>query len=207
MVFKINIATKQGKTFKLEIESENLVGMKIGDSIKGEEIDDNLKGYSLKITGLSDRSGFPALPDLNQEGLKKTLLYSGKAMRKTKPKGMRKKKTVAGNIITTKINQINTMIETQGEKKLEEIFPEQNKPKEKQPESDVSKTNEPENKPQENKEINKEEKPQEEKPQEEKPQESKETSKETKPQENKEEKKQEAENKESETKPEENKKE
>ncbi len=184
MVFKINISTKEGKTFKLETDSENLIGKKINELILGEEINENLKGYSLKITGLSDDAGFPAIPTLEYEGLKKVLLNHGRGMKKKKPNGLRKKKTVAGNTITTKINQINTIIDKQGEKKLEEIFPEQNQKKE------ASETKQPES--QENKEEDKkQEKENQEVKQEDNTQEKKD-----KKEENKEEKKQEEKDKE-----------
>ena len=46
MAFKINVA-KDGKTYKVESENEDLVGISIGDTIKGEDISEDLAGYEL----------------------------------------------------------------------------------------------------------------------------------------------------------------
>jgi len=129
MVFKINISDK-GKTFKLELESEALEGKKINGVIRGEEILPGLQGYQLKITGTSDKAGFPGKEDVEGTILKGVLLSKGKFMRTKKPIGLRLRKTVRGNTITKDVVQINTIVEKVGSKKLEEIFPEQNKPKE-----------------------------------------------------------------------------
>lgn len=131
MAFKINIGRKDGKTFHLEIEMENLAGRKINDIIKGEELHSDLLGYELKISGLTDKSGFASLPDVEGTDLRKKLLKYGKGMKERYPKGMRKKKTVRGNTISNEISQINLFVEKEGNKKLEEIFPEQCLPKEK----------------------------------------------------------------------------
>ena len=48
------------------------------------------------------------------------------------PKGLRLRKTVRGNLISPSIVQINTIVKKKGEKKLEDIFPEQCKPKPKE---------------------------------------------------------------------------
>ena len=64
MVFKINISSKDGKTYKLETETEELIGKKINDIIPGETLLANLNDYELKITGASDKAGFPYIKDL-----------------------------------------------------------------------------------------------------------------------------------------------
>lgn len=130
MAFKINIGEK-GKTFKLEVDNENLIGKKIGDNITGGEVKKELEGYEFEITGTSDKAGFPGMKDLDIPNLKRVLLEKGFAMKQSRPKGLRLKKTVRGNQITKDIMQINVKIIKSGSKKLEEVFPEQNKPKEK----------------------------------------------------------------------------
>jgi hypothetical protein len=47
------------------------------------------------------------------------------------PKGLRMRKTVRGKVISPAIVQINLKIVKEGNKKLSEIFPDQNQPKEK----------------------------------------------------------------------------
>jgi len=146
MVFKINIAEKNGKTFKLETEAEELVGKELHEKIQGSDISPELKGYEFEITGASDKAGFAAKEDVAGIGLSKVLLTYGKYMTKkpkregkkqvgkNRPKGLRLRKTVRGKIISPAITQINLKIIKEGHKKLSEIFPEQNQPKEKKTE-------------------------------------------------------------------------
>jgi ribosomal protein S6E (S10) len=139
MPFKINIGTKEGKTYKLETESEELVGKALGDKILGKEVSPNLEGYEFEIMGTSDISGFTSMASVEGIGLKKVLLNYGKGMHKRSkregkkkrsnptPGGLRLRKTVRGKIISPLIVQINLKPIKEGSKKLSEIFPEQNK--------------------------------------------------------------------------------
>lgn len=138
-MFKINIGSKEGKTYKLESEAPELVGKSLHDKIEGKEIFSELDGYEFEITGASDNAGFTSMENVEGIGLKKVLLRYGKAMHKKpkgdkkknkKPKGLRLRKTVRGKIISPAIVQINLKLLKEGTKKLAEIFPEQNKPKE-----------------------------------------------------------------------------
>ena len=147
MAFKINIAEKNGKTFHLETESEELMEKELHDKIDGKDISSELVGYEFEITGASDSSGFTAMENVEGTGLKKVLLSYGKGMHKRprregkkpvsnfKPKGLRMRKTVRGKVISPSIIQINLKIIKEGGKKLSEIFPEQNQPKEKKSEA------------------------------------------------------------------------
>jgi small subunit ribosomal protein S6e len=135
MAFKINIGTKEGKTYKLEVESEELVGKALGDKIEGKDVSSNLHGYEFLITGTSDKSGFTSMKDVEGIGLKKVLLSYGKAMHKRSkkegkrkrsnptPNGLRLRKTVRGKVISPAITQINLKLIKEGPKKLSEIFP------------------------------------------------------------------------------------
>jgi|SRR3989344_343692 len=131
MVFKINISNK-GKTYKLESESEFLLGKKIGDKFSGKELSGELSGYELEIKGTSDKAGFPGKKDVQGPTLRKVLLTKGPFLRKTPHKGFRRKKTVRGNEISSNIVQINLNVIKEGGKKLEEVFPEQNQGKSKE---------------------------------------------------------------------------
>lgn len=132
MVFKINISDK-GKTLKLETESEELVGKKIGEAIKGEEISKELSGYVLEITGTSDIAGFPGKKDVEGSALKRVLLTKGFSMHKRPrregkkqvytPNGLRLKKSVRGNTISKDTIQINTKVTKEGSKKFETLLP------------------------------------------------------------------------------------
>ncbi|MEK6917783.1 MAG: S6e family ribosomal protein [Nanoarchaeota archaeon] len=143
MPFKINIADKDGKTYKFELESEELIGKEIGQQIEGKELLPTLDGYEFQITGASDKAGFPAFETVEGVGLKRVLLTFGKGMNKrpkhegkrawtkNRPKGLRLRKTQRGKIISTDIVQINLKIAKHGNTTLKEIFPDQNQPKEK----------------------------------------------------------------------------
>ena len=134
MVFKINISEKSGKTYKLETESEEIVGKELHDKINGKILLPDLEGYELEITGASDKAGFTAMKEVEGIGLKKLLLTYGKAMHtrprkegkkkpsNPKPKGLRMRKTVRGKVISPEIVQINLKVLKEGAKKLEEVF-------------------------------------------------------------------------------------
>tara|TARA_Y100000034_G_scaffold88242_1_gene105901 strand:+ start:885 stop:1481 length:597 start_codon:yes stop_codon:yes gene_type:complete len=178
MAFKINISDK-GKTYKVETESESLVGKSIGDTIPGNEIDANLEGYELEITGGSDKSGFPMYSEVEGIGTQRVLLEKGWGMHKRprgvkkkvpQPKGLRMRKTVRAKTISTDVIQINMIVKKEGAKKLEEIFKKEDageeggeeKAEEGKPEAQPEAQEQP--KPEESKEDPKsEEKPAEEK--------------------------------------------
>ena len=139
MPFKIKISDKTGKTYHLESESEELVGKELHNKINGKDISPDLNDYEFEITGASDNSGFTLMKDVEGIGLKKVLLGYGKGMHKKpkgdkkknkKPKGLRLRKTVRGKIISQAVSQINLKVIKDGSKKLNDIFPDQNKPKE-----------------------------------------------------------------------------
>jgi small subunit ribosomal protein S6e len=141
---KINISEKSGKTYKLESDANSLMGKSLHDKINGQDISPDLQGYEFEIMGASDKAGFTAIKEVEGIGLKKVLLSyekgmktrpkkEGKKKRSDKtPKGLRLRKTVRGKIISEMITQINLKILKQGNKSLEEIFPEQNKVVEKE---------------------------------------------------------------------------
>jgi len=117
------------KSFQKEVDQSkaiSLVGKKIGDEFTGDVID--LSGYSLQITGGTDKDGFPMLPSVKGPGRKKVLL-SGPPGFYPKLKGQRKRKTVRGDTISQDTMQINLKVVKKGEKPLEELVP--MKPKEK----------------------------------------------------------------------------
>ena len=138
MAYKLNISERSGKTWKMELENEALVGVSIGETLSGKDIDSSLEGYEVVVTGASDKSGFPHKADVEGTGLRRVLLTKGWGMHEKK-KGLRKRKTVRGKQISDNTIQINLLVSKEGAKKLAEIFPEQNKPKEvkKAPEQEV----------------------------------------------------------------------
>lgn len=129
VTFKINLSTKDGKTYHLESDSESLIGKSIREKVNGEELNADLHGYVFEITGASDKAGLPALELVEGVGLKGVLLKYGKGM-KERGNGLRRRKTIRGKVISDNIVQINLKLLKSGGKKLEEIFSEQNKVKE-----------------------------------------------------------------------------
>ena len=138
MAFKINIASKDGKTFKLDSESDAFIGLKLGDGIAGKDVKSDLDGYEFMIAGASDKAGFPAYSQFEGVTLKRVLLKHGFGMKENKPKGMRKRKTVRGNTISADVIQINLTVKKAGSKSLTELFPEQNKKPEKPAEAQAA---------------------------------------------------------------------
>ena len=119
MPFKINVS-HNGKTYKLETENEILIGKKIGETIEGDEINENLKNYVLKITGTSDIAGMPGIIGLEGFNYHRKLLTYGKGM-KDRRKGIRLRKTLRGEEISNKTVQINTIVIKEGDNGFDEL--------------------------------------------------------------------------------------
>ncbi|MEM0372628.1 MAG: 30S ribosomal protein S6e [archaeon] len=119
---KVVIANpKEGKSYQTEIDenkSKVFYGMKIGNEIDGSLI--GLTGYKLKLTGGSDKEGFPMRPDVSGTDRRKVLLSCGPGFKK-KTKGERRKKTVRGNIFSESINQVNVSVISSGPKPINEL--------------------------------------------------------------------------------------
>jgi len=110
MDLKINIADKSGKTIKKELKEEQatvLQGKKIGDKIHGEVLD--MPGYEFEISGGSDYCGFPMRNDVNGV-MRKAILITTGIGNKYNRKGMRLRRTVAGNTIYNKTSQVNLKV-------------------------------------------------------------------------------------------------
>ena len=147
------------KSAQLEVDQTKVVGLigkKIGDEFNGDLI--GLSGYSLKITGGSDKDGFPMHTSVKGPGRKRILLSSSPGFH-PKIKGQRKRKTVRGDTISDAIAQINVKIVKKGEKPLEVLVPMKVKEKKKEEEKPKEEEKKEEKKPEEIKE----EKPKEQK--------------------------------------------
>ena len=140
MAFKFIIGDK-GKAWRMEKDAEFLIGKSIGDKIDGKEFGGDLDGYEFEMSGGSDISGFPLSKDADGIGLKRVLLSKGWGMKDTRD-GVRLRKTVRGKVISEKVVQINMKVLKHGKKKLEEVFPDQNKVPEKVVEKVVEKKTE-----------------------------------------------------------------
>lgn len=121
------------RSYQLEVDQSKvlgLIGKKIGEEFNGDLI--GLQGYTLKITGGTDKDGFPMHPEVEGMGRKRVLLSKPPCFHPRK-KGERRRKTVRGNTISEDIVQINCKILKKGEKPIEELIPVKKK-EEKKPE-------------------------------------------------------------------------
>ncbi|MEM4389110.1 MAG: 30S ribosomal protein S6e [Candidatus Micrarchaeia archaeon] len=127
---KIVIADpKAGNTFQTELAKGKegaLIGLKIGDVFDGALV--GAPGYRLRITGGSDKEGFPMRADVAGSRRVDVLLSAPPGFRPSR-KGERARKKVRGNVVSDAIAQLNTVVVEPGPKPLAELFPP--KPKEK----------------------------------------------------------------------------
>jgi small subunit ribosomal protein S6e len=109
--FKIIISDPEtGKSQFVEVEETQavpLIGRKLGEVIDGSVV--KMSGYKLKITGGSDKDGFPMRPNVHG-GVRARVILSGGVGFHSSKKGERQRKTLRGNVITEDIVQINMKI-------------------------------------------------------------------------------------------------
>ena len=147
---KLTRTTKNGKkktyspSFKTVISGNNhaqLLGKKIGDVIDGMfvgEGDATLTGYTLEITGGSDKTGTPMRRDL-EGGSRQAILVTAstgfkghnlvfktkkgeKKRFRYKPEGMRKRRVFRGNTVTQDTRQINLKVIETGNIGLDKLL-------------------------------------------------------------------------------------
>lgn len=129
--FKFVISEPQTrKSYQLEVDQAKAVGLlgkRIGEEFNGDLI--GLSGYSLKITGGTDKDGFPMHPQVQGQVKKKVLLSQPPGFHPEK-KGERRRKIIRGDTLSADIVQINVKITKKGEKPIEQIVPHKEKPAE-----------------------------------------------------------------------------
>lgn len=121
MAFKLVISEGQ-KSHQVEVDpaqTRRLRGLRIGDEIDASLV--GLNGYKLKITGGSDKNGFPMKRDVEGQRRIRSLISGGLGFRPRR-EGQRRRKTVHGNIISDDIVQINTVVTEKGAKSIDEIL-------------------------------------------------------------------------------------
>ena len=108
--FKIIISNiESGKSTSYEIKDQQanaIIGLSIGNEFDGSLIGVN---GTIKITGGSDKSGFPMRNDILGSVKKHVLLTKGTGFRSNK-KGEKRRKLVRGTTITDDIFQINGIL-------------------------------------------------------------------------------------------------
>lgn len=114
--------SKTGKAYQVVSsgdEANKLIGKKIGDNVSGDAV--GLAGYTIKLTGGSDKDGFAMRGDLPGSARRK-ILVSGGVGYIPKANGVRKRKSMRGNEVSSDIAQVNAVIVDYGSKSLDEIF-------------------------------------------------------------------------------------
>jgi small subunit ribosomal protein S6e len=121
--FRLIISDPNKKsTQKMEVsgaQANKLFGLGIGDSFDGDVI--GLSDYTLIVTGGSDKDGVAMRRDLPGT-VRKRLLLSGGVGYHPKEKGIRRRKSVRGRVISADTGQINLIIGKSGVKPLDEIL-------------------------------------------------------------------------------------
>ncbi len=121
MAFKL-VISEDKKSHQIEVDqaqTKQLVGKKIGDEIDASVV--GLDGYKLKITGGSDKNGFPMKKDVDGPRRIRSLVSSGLGFNPQRD-GQRRRKTVRGNTVSDDIVQINTIVTEKGKKSIDELL-------------------------------------------------------------------------------------
>ena len=109
---KITAGDTDGHTHQIEIEdSSQLTGKKVGDEFDGGIA--GLNGYTLKITGGSDKQGFPMRKSIEGTIRKQIMLENGAGIQEDE-EGVRRRKSVRGNTVSEEIEQLNTQVVEEG---------------------------------------------------------------------------------------------
>lgn len=120
MAFKVVVSDKD-ESYQLEVDTNErqIIGLAIGDELNGDLV--GLDGYTLKITGGSDKNGFPMKKDVEGPRRVRSLLTGGVGY-KPKADGVKRRKTLRGNTISDDIVQINTVVAKAGSKSINDIL-------------------------------------------------------------------------------------
>ncbi len=123
--FKIILSDPEtGRSYKIDATGPaagSLIGKRIGEEIDGGAF--GLAGYTIKLTGGTDRTGIPARRDLPGAARRRILLSEGVGFHPV-VEGQRRRKSVRGNEIGPDFVQINAVVKQRGAKSLTEHFEE-----------------------------------------------------------------------------------
>jgi small subunit ribosomal protein S6e len=114
--FKLIVSHPDGKSQVTEVEgpkAQPLIGKQIDETVDGMVA--GLSGSELKITGGSDKDGFPMRKSVHG-GVRVSSLLSGGVGFHPKQDGQQRRKRVRGNVITEDIVQVNLKIVGKEEK-------------------------------------------------------------------------------------------
>jgi len=116
--FKIIVSDPEtGRSQAVEVEGARavpLVGRRLGEVIDGATV--GMSGYKLRISGGSDKDGFPMRPNVHGGVRVSVILSEGVGFHPSRV-GERQRKTLRGNVITEEIVQINMNVIEKPKKK------------------------------------------------------------------------------------------
>lgn len=111
---QINIAYPQnGSNLTIKANShgvQRLTGLKILDTFDGKILEEKYSGCLFQINGGCDREGFPMSPKFLTDKRKRPILKKGDIGFHPTRKGMKKRKTVRGNIVSDEIAMLNVSL-------------------------------------------------------------------------------------------------
>ncbi|KAF5040113.1 Ribosomal protein S6e [anaerobic digester metagenome] len=111
-----------GRSYKIDATGPAagaLIGKRIGDEIDGSVL--GLPGYTIRLTGGTDKTGIPARRDLPGPARRRLLLSRGVGFHPVM-EGERRRKSVRGREISADFVQINAAVAQSGAKPLAEYF-------------------------------------------------------------------------------------
>ena len=120
--FKIVVSDPKTKTYQFDVtgsEANQYIGKSIGQTVDGATV--GLPGYSLKITGGSDKIGTVMRGDLPGSKRQKVLVTTGVGA-KGKVAGSRRRMSMRGKEVSPETSQINTKVVEYGEKDIETLL-------------------------------------------------------------------------------------
>jgi len=127
--FKVVLSDpKTGKAYNVAatgVAANSFIGKSIGQEISAAPL--GFEGYTIKITGASDKNGTPARQSLPISGRRRSLLRGGVGF-KPVMEGQRRRKMIRGSEITADFVQINAIVSEYGSKTLEQYFAPESEP-------------------------------------------------------------------------------
>ena len=120
--FKIVVSDPKTKTYQFDVtgsEANQYIGKSIGQTVNGATV--GLAGYTLKITGGSDKGGTVMRGDLPGPKRRQVLVTTGIGS-KPKVPGTRRRKSMRGREISPDTSQINTKVVEYGEKTIDALL-------------------------------------------------------------------------------------
>ncbi len=123
---------KTGKAYNKMTEEAVFLNRRVGEEVDLGKV--GLPGFKARITGGSDKQGFPMKPTLEGQARRKILVRKGIGI-KTKKKGNILRKSMRGNSVASDIVQLNLVITHEGSKPIADFLKPGEKKVEKKKES------------------------------------------------------------------------